>query len=768
MSKSEFEKLLNQATNPGNIELDWDATLNLCDLLKRKDKDTIKAKDAVALIKKKILDKNNAVALNGLKVIEACMKNCGIAVHREVLDRSFLDDMHGVAKSGCPAPIKDKIVELIGIWDAVLGSEDAFKSVHEVSGVMKLQGFSFPALKDTDFNMDSEAAPDWVEDNSTKSCHMCRTAFSAFKRRHHCRNCGNVFCNQCSSKKARIPRFGFTDQEVRVCDFCHKKLSGNAPASADDELPSEYLRSSLARESQESATSRGPVNEEELKRQEEEELQMAMALSLSEEESKTSKPSTTNYYAPPASAPPPTNYYTPPAATQSVREPEPPYVPPPAPRDPDLARYEDREYWERRRSQQQEQLAHEYEMPDVIMSQQQHQLPAQVMTDSAVAGPAVGAGAVAMATALPSSPDARDVGEDNEDYRTLVSSMRNTIEMFCSRMQTVHGLGRSIALDSSVQTLFHSLNAMHAQLLKHTEDQSQLKSHYEGLQKKLQSVKEARASLNSMRRAYQKKQRQMEEEREMLARLQVQQKLELMRQQRREEEDHQEMLRQRRQKEIDQQLKIQEQLNQQRLMEHQQRQMQLHLSVQAEQQSQLGTYATSELPQPTSSYSVDPPSQYEQEPMRYVPPQAQQLSQATMPLGYQQPAFMPNQQIEPVTFQQPPPPQQQQQQPAYSTASSSVSLQPSVQQFQPQYQPQPQHLQPMESSFMTGYSPPTLRREPLPPRQEPFYGDGFQPQQAAPVLQPQPATFPVTSLQTGHQPPPHQSMKPEPQLISFD
>ena len=53
-------------------------------------------------------------------------------------------------------------------------------------------------------------------------------------------------------------------------------------------------------------------------------------------------------------------------------------------------------------------------MPDVIMSQQQHQLPAQVMTDSAVAGPAVGAGAVAMATALPSSPDARDVGEVSE------------------------------------------------------------------------------------------------------------------------------------------------------------------------------------------------------------------------------------------------------------------------------------------------------------------------------------------------------------------
>lgn len=159
---------------------------------------------------------------------------------------------------------------------------------------MKSDGYKFPALRESDAMFSADSAPEWLDGNS---CHRCRTPFNVLNRKHHCRNCGQVFCGNCSQKSTTLPKFGI-EKEVRVCDSCYDsvtKPSTSAKAAVektDSELPAEYLNSSLAQQNQ------APPRKSEDEIREEEELQLALALSQSEAEAKEKeKIRTTNSYS---------------------------------------------------------------------------------------------------------------------------------------------------------------------------------------------------------------------------------------------------------------------------------------------------------------------------------------------------------------------------------------------------------------------------------------------------------------------------------------
>jgi len=56
------------------------------------------------------------------------------------------------------------------------------------------------------------------------SCERCGMEFSLFIRRHHCRNCGGIFCSVCVENQAALFKFGYVSP-VPVCANCHVVLN---------------------------------------------------------------------------------------------------------------------------------------------------------------------------------------------------------------------------------------------------------------------------------------------------------------------------------------------------------------------------------------------------------------------------------------------------------------------------------------------------------------------------------------------------------------
>jgi len=76
----------------------------------------------------------------------------------------------------------------------------------------------------------------WMRDDMTDSCHDCKVRFTIYERRHHCRNCGRLYCSACSRYQAEIPRLKI-HQQVRVCRSCYTQLQVSSTVSNSPQPP---------------------------------------------------------------------------------------------------------------------------------------------------------------------------------------------------------------------------------------------------------------------------------------------------------------------------------------------------------------------------------------------------------------------------------------------------------------------------------------------------------------------------------------------------
>ncbi|XP_037526367.1 RUN and FYVE domain-containing protein 2 isoform X1 [Rhipicephalus sanguineus] len=61
----------------------------------------------------------------------------------------------------------------------------------------------------------------WTSDKDASCCRQCSKPFSVARRKHHCRSCGEIFCNACSDNTMPLPS---SAKPVRVCDTCQTVL----------------------------------------------------------------------------------------------------------------------------------------------------------------------------------------------------------------------------------------------------------------------------------------------------------------------------------------------------------------------------------------------------------------------------------------------------------------------------------------------------------------------------------------------------------------
>ncbi|KAA1119518.1 1-phosphatidylinositol-3-phosphate 5-kinase [Puccinia graminis f. sp. tritici] len=63
----------------------------------------------------------------------------------------------------------------------------------------------------------------WLPDKDVRECYDCAVAFTSWRRKHHCRICGAIFCSQCASNLVPGNRFASSGY-IRVCNICLAKL----------------------------------------------------------------------------------------------------------------------------------------------------------------------------------------------------------------------------------------------------------------------------------------------------------------------------------------------------------------------------------------------------------------------------------------------------------------------------------------------------------------------------------------------------------------
>ncbi|KAM8776801.1 FYVE, RhoGEF and PH domain-containing protein 6 isoform 2-T2 [Rhynchonycteris naso] len=151
---------------------------------------------------------NNMLSLAGMKVKKPTQEAYQNELKIESVERSFI-------LSASSATERDEWLEAIS------------RSIEEYAK-KRITFCPSRSLEEADSENKEEVsplgskAPIWIPDTRATMCMICTSEFTLTWRRHHCRACGKIVCQACSSNKYGLDYL--KNQPARVCEHCFQEL----------------------------------------------------------------------------------------------------------------------------------------------------------------------------------------------------------------------------------------------------------------------------------------------------------------------------------------------------------------------------------------------------------------------------------------------------------------------------------------------------------------------------------------------------------------
>ncbi|KAM3165500.1 Vacuolar protein sorting-associated protein 27 [Lachancea thermotolerans] len=220
---SQLDSLIQRATSESipNGEIDLSLALEVSDVIRSR---RVPPKECMRCIKKRIMSSrsNPNRSLSAWRLTEVCLKNGGVPFIKEVCSREFMDSLeHAILQEESNDELEILCKGMLQDLYVAFRNDSQLNYVSKVYQRLEAKGVDFPSNPSRHSELaaamfDSKTPADWIDSDT---CMICSNKFSLLNRRHHCRSCGGIFCQEHSSHFIPLPDLGIYDN-VRVCDNC--------------------------------------------------------------------------------------------------------------------------------------------------------------------------------------------------------------------------------------------------------------------------------------------------------------------------------------------------------------------------------------------------------------------------------------------------------------------------------------------------------------------------------------------------------------------
>ncbi|KAI3388232.1 hypothetical protein SNEBB_008427 [Seison nebaliae] len=498
-----FDHLLEKACSVLIVEPDVFSNLEICDLIRQND---VKSKYAMNQIRKKLASTTGHSLLLTIQLLDMVVKNCGAMAAIEINDE-YITIFNGIISNN-QDPIRRNSLQFIQSVALGFKKDVRFQHINHMYQQLIMSGYSFDKVNESEAMFETNLPPLWTEGDK---CFCCKSSFTPFTRKHHCRNCGQVFCNACSSKTISILKYNFT-QPVRVCDTCYQLV-----LSGENDL----VHESSARPNIKNLMDEPNLTNDHI----DSDLKKAMELSIKEAEvEKKKRDKFSNFLKEESTA---LKHHPTKTETSSA-----PLYPVANFTEAESASPEIAAYMEATKKWQETISSPINDKLLTVDNSEMAQLSSvnESKNDNNLLGD------------VTITSDGTQWKKNYTEVDAFIDLMTKSLQVFKNRMMSDFNRGRSISTDTAVQSIFLNVQHSHPKLLQYIKLREEERTYYESLQDKLTSLREAREALESLRQEYAKKRMREAAERQQVKQAEMQRMVEQMRKQKSEYLEYQRQL----------------------------------------------------------------------------------------------------------------------------------------------------------------------------------------------------------------------------------